>query len=124
MNVKTKPVPTVMLSGMRTITATQQGQLLLSSKLLTQSNKSEVINDFHSSSLISYGQLSDIILENRHCYVMKNEYFILQGKINLTDGLWYIIPPVQNKYIVPEPSKDQYYTVFQPIPEHSLAVII
>ena len=55
---------------------------------------------------------------------MKYEYLTLQGKRNLTDGLWDIALLVQNKYIVPKTSKDQDFTVLQPMSEHSLSVII
>ena len=47
---------------------------------------------------------------------MKYEYFILQGKRILTGGLWYISLPVQKQYIDRKPIKDQYFTLFQPIP--------
>ena len=122
MNVETKPGPTVTLPDMSTITDTQQGQLPLSPKSLNESKKTEVINDLHSSSLISFGQLWDnkckLILYKRHFFIMKYEYFILQVKVYLTDGLWYISLPVQNRYIVPQPIKYKYFTVLQPIPDH------
>ena len=107
---------------MSTITDTQQVQLQLSPKLLNESKKMEVINDLHSSSLILFSQLWDnkctLILDKRHFYIMKYEYLILQVKVYLTDGLWYITLPVQNIYIVPQPIKDKDFTVLQPIPEH------
>ena len=113
---------------MSNIPATQQAQLPLSSKLSTQAKKAAVLNDLHSSSLISFGQLCgdncEVILDKRYFYVIKYEDLILQEKRNLTGGLWYIALPVPNIYIVPKPSKNQYFTVFQPIPEHSLSVII
>ena len=65
-----------------------------------------------------------MILDKRNFYEVKKEYLILQVNRNLTDVLWDIILPVQNKYIVPTPSKGQDSTVLQPIPEHSILVII
>ena len=58
MNVESKPVPTFTLPDMSTITDMQHVQLLLSSKLLNQSNNASVLNDLHSSSLL-FGQLCD-----------------------------------------------------------------
>ena len=55
---------------------------------------------------------------------MKDEDLILQGKRNLTGGLWDIAIPVKKKSRVPQPSKYQEFTVFQPIIEHSLSVLI
>ena len=52
MNVETKPGPKVRLPDMITITDTQQGQLPLSSKILTQAKKAAFLNDLHSLSLI------------------------------------------------------------------------
>ena len=124
-NVKTEPGPTVTLPDMITITATQQGQLPLSSIILTQA---AVLNDLHSSSRISFCQPCDdnckVISEKRHCYVMKDGYLILQVKVSLTDGFWDITLPVQKKYVVPKLSKYQYFTVFQSIPEHLRSVVI
>ena len=94
MNMETKPGTVFMLPDISTITVTQQGQLPLSSTPLNQSKKLTVLNYRHSSSLISFGQLCDdkfkVILYKRHCYIMKDEYFILQRKRNLNDGLWDI----------------------------------
>ena len=59
MNVETKPGPTFMLPDMNMITATQQVQLPLSSKYLTQYRKAAVLNDLQSSPLILFVQLCD-----------------------------------------------------------------
>ena len=119
-NVETNPGPTVTLPDMRTIAAMEKGQLPLSSKLLTQAKKASVLNDLHSSSLISFGKLCDdkykVILDKRNCYVMKDEYLILQEKRNLTGGLWNIALPAQNKYMVPQHSKYKNFSLFRPIP--------
>ena len=48
MKVDTKPGPPVTLPDISIITATQQGQLPQSKKLLTQSNKLAVLNKLHS----------------------------------------------------------------------------
>ena len=50
--------------------------------------------------------LSDTLLRNEILDL------ILQRKINLTDGLWDIALPVQNKYIFLQPSTDQYLLNF------------
>ena len=96
--------------------------------MLTQVKKVLVLKGPYSSSLISFSQLFDdrckVILDERHCFVMKYSDFILQGKINLTDNLWDIALTVKNKSKVPQSSKDQGFTVFWPIPEHSFSVII
>ena len=50
--------------------------------------------------------LSDTLLRNEILDL------VLQRKINLTDGLWDIALPVQNKYIFLQPSTDQYLLNF------------
>ena len=52
---------------------------------------------------------------------MKDEYLILQGNRNLTDGLWDIELPLQKIYKVPKPIKFQDS---QRIPKHSLSEMI
>ena len=105
MNAETKPGPTVTPTDMSIIPATQQGQLPLKPKLSIHAKKAAVLNDFHISSLILFGQIYDdnckVILDNSHCYVIKDEDLILQGKRNLKDSLWDIKLPVQNKSISP-----------------------
>ena len=84
------------------ITATHTG-LLPYNNLSTEAKTTKILPKLHSASLLSLGQLCndncDVHLNKRKIKVYKNNKTILQGRCNLTDGLWDIpIPiPSQNK---------------------------
>ena len=89
-----KKGPDVTLTDSSQINDTQQGKLPLPSSLSKEASSAVVLPSLNSSSLISLSQLYDddyrVILEQKKLYMEKDNKLLLEGHINLTDGLWDI----------------------------------
>ena len=86
--------PIVTLPDNTTITASKRGQLQLSTKLSPTAKTAHVLDNLHSASLVSVGQLCDddckVQFSKEHVKVYKNKEVILTGNRNAEDGLWDI----------------------------------
>ena len=93
-NTKSYKGPAVLLPDAGSIRPSKMGQLSLSSKLSKQAQTATALPMLKSSSLISLRQLCDddciVLLNKKNMYAVKEDEVILQGKRNLTDGLWDI----------------------------------
>ena len=89
-----------------------------SHKLSEKAKKATILNNLHSSSLLSFGQLCDdgcdVLLQSKKCYVIKNKDIILQGTRNIYDKLWDIEIPTKHKI----------YKSIQPTPSQNINIII
>ena len=82
--------PIVHLPNNMTMQAERVGHLPFT-QLSDQATKTHIFDDLKSSSLISLGQLCDdgcnILPNNTHMNVFKNDKLVIQGHRNVTDGL-------------------------------------
>jgi hypothetical protein len=89
--------PTVMLPDSTNIQATHSGQLSLHPSFSAKAKTAHVLDGITNASLISLGQLCDddciAVLDKKIIQVFKDKQCILQGKRNITDGLWDIAIP-------------------------------
>ena len=90
--------PSVKLPNATTINDTKVGYIPLSTHLSKKAQKTRILKDLKSSSLISIGQLADdgctTVIRDSTLIVKKNNKIILKGKRNVRDNL-YDIPIYQ-----------------------------
>ena len=76
----------------------QAGQLTLNRNLSKQAQTGYIMDDLHSATLLSAGQLCDdncvVVLDKNKAHVYKNNQKVLEGKRNFSDRLWDIELPI------------------------------